>query len=56
VLVRMRLERLGVCPASARQGSWWAGILGCLLAGSAVAMAERQVDQEIPAACLAGAG
>jgi len=46
VLVRMKLERPGVCPASARQGSWRAGILQYLLAGRAVATVDRQVDLE----------
>jgi hypothetical protein len=46
LLVRMKLERPGVCPASARQGSWRAGILQYLLAGRAVATVDRQVDLE----------
>jgi len=42
--MRMKLERLQVCPASARQGSWRTGILPCLLAGRA--FLDRPVDLE----------
>jgi hypothetical protein len=42
--MRMKLERSGVCPAGARQGSWRAGILRCLLAGRTTL--DREVDLE----------
>jgi hypothetical protein len=45
LLVRMTLERTGVCVASVHLCSWRAGVMGCLLAG-----VGRYLDREAMAA------
>jgi hypothetical protein len=51
VLVRMTLERTGVCMASVHLCSWLAGVLGYLLAG-----VDRYLDRETMSAVGAAQG